>query len=98
MNHRNEAFHQSLRAMQNQSGGIGPMSESSDVCSKCGGVMVRGIVRHNGAPLMVGNLRLEFAIPGVQTSVNPLRAHRSVAGLCDKEWSSRHVQATWPVP
>jgi hypothetical protein len=44
--------------------------------------MERGVVRHNGSPLMTGNVRVEFVIPGTKTSLNPLKAFQQ--GLADE--------------
>ena len=50
------------------------MSENMCICSKCGGVMMQGLIRQRdiaGVPVT-----LEFAIPGVRTSMNPFKAYK----------------------
>ena len=58
------------------------MIETARPCSKCGESMARGEIRYSGAPLAVGNLRLEFVIPGTKISRNPLKAFQQ--GLADE--------------
>ena len=50
--------------------------------------MTEGEIRYAGAPLMIGNLRLEFVIPGTKTSMNPLSAFGQ--GLSDEPSDEIH--------
>lgn len=56
------------------------MGKAEHRCLRCSEVMVRGALRNHGAPPT--QIRAAFVVPGVPTSLNPIRAFKQ--GLADE--------------